>query len=118
MGKGGDHIANGTAPSACAAQESQGLGLLVRSLVGLDREAAKQAMAGFITGKILSANPITFINLVVDHLTAHGVMDPARLYASPFTDRTPRGPDSLFRSAELDELLRRLDAVRTSALAA
>jgi type I restriction enzyme, R subunit len=101
-----------------AAEESHGLGLFVRSLVGLDREAAKEAMTDFIANKALSANQLEFINLIVDHLTAHGVMEAARLYESPFTDITPRGPDGLFQPAELDELLRSLEAVRASAAAA
>ena len=60
-----------------AAEAAQGLGLFVRSLVGLDRDAAKEALAGFAEGKTLSANQIEFVNLIVDHLTEHGVMDPA-----------------------------------------
>jgi hypothetical protein len=63
-----------------AKAESQGLGLFVRSLVGLDREAAKEAMAGFLTGKTLTASQIEFVNLVVNHLTEHGVMDAKLLY--------------------------------------
>lgn len=63
-----------------AAQAAQGFGLFVRSLVGLDRSAAKEALADFTKGKTLSANQLEFINLIVDHLTEHGVMDPARLY--------------------------------------
>jgi len=59
-----------------AAAKSHGLGLFVRSLVGMDREAAKEAMATFLAGKTLSANQIEFINLVVDHLTEHGVVEP------------------------------------------
>ena len=98
-----------------AAEESQGLGLFVRSLVGLDREAAKEALAGFLTGKTLSANQIEFVNLIVNHLTEHGVMDAALLYESPFTDLTPRGPDGLFSSAQVDELICTLDAVRARA---
>jgi type I restriction enzyme R subunit len=101
-----------------AAQEARGLGLFVRSLVGMDREAAKEAMASFIAGKTLSANQLEFINLVVDHLTEHGVMEPARLYESPFTDITSHGPDGLFQSADVDALMRALDAVRATAIAA
>ncbi|MEO7087012.1 MAG: type I restriction-modification enzyme R subunit C-terminal domain-containing protein [Gemmatimonadaceae bacterium] len=102
---------------ARARTESHGLGLVVRSLVGLDREAAKEALAGFLSGKTLGANQIEFVNLIVNHLTEHGVMEPARLYESPFTDLTPRGPDALFTSSELDELLALVAAVRASAAA-
>ncbi|PIX84369.1 MAG: restriction endonuclease subunit R [Nitrospirae bacterium CG_4_10_14_3_um_filter_70_108] len=101
-----------------AAEESQGLGLFVRTLVGMDRNAAKEALAAFLAGKTLSANQIEFVNLVVDHLTEHGVVAPERLYESPFTDLMPRGPEGLFTSTELDELIRALDAVRATAMAA
>lgn len=101
-----------------AADASHGLGLFVRSLVGMDRGAAKDALAGFIEGRTLTANQLEFVNLVVDHLTEHGVVQPARLYESPFTDLTPQGPDALFRPKELDELVRALDAVRATAQAA
>ncbi len=75
-------------------------------------------MAGFIAGKLLSANQLEFINLVTDDLTEHGVMEPARLFESPFTDLTPRGPDAVFEAADLDELMRILDGVRATAVAA
>jgi type I restriction enzyme R subunit len=101
-----------------AARESQGIGLFVRSLVGLDRSAAKQAMARLIEGRTLSANQLEFIDLIVNHLTEHGVMEPGRLYESPFTDLTPRGPESLFKQADLDALVRALESVRTTAVAA
>ncbi|MGE0441239.1 MAG: DEAD/DEAH box helicase family protein [Polyangiaceae bacterium] len=101
-----------------AAVEARGLGLFVRSLVGLDRAAAKAAFSAFYGTKALTANQLEFVNLIVDHLTAHGVMEPARLYESPFTDLTPRGPDGLFAKGDLDELVRVLDDVRSTAMAA
>ena len=101
-----------------AKEESHGLGLFVRSLVGLDREAAKQAFAGFLEGKALTANQIEFVNLIVDHLTEHGVMGVDLLYETPFTYITPTGPDGIFSADQLIELLAVLDQVRASALAA
>jgi type I restriction enzyme, R subunit len=114
----GESGVGGEADLARAKQESTGLGHFVRSLIGLDREAAKEALAGFLSGKILSANQIEFVDLIVDHLTEHGVMDAALLYESPFTDLTPQRPDGLFTSPQVDELVAVLDRVRSTALAA
>jgi type I restriction enzyme R subunit len=101
-----------------AKSESQGLGLFVRSLVGMDREAAKDALGAFLTGKALSGNQIEFVNLIVDHLTERGVIEAARLYESPFTDITPRGPDGIFSTAQVDELMGVLESIRSAAVAA
>jgi type I restriction enzyme R subunit len=75
-------------------------------------------LAGFIAGKTLNANQIEFVNLITNHLTDHSVMEAARLYESPFTDLTPRGPEGLFRPGEVDDLIRVLDVVRQTAVAA
>jgi type I restriction enzyme R subunit len=101
-----------------AKSESHGLGLFVRSLIGLDREAAKQAFAGFLENKTLDASQIEFVNLIIDHLTDHGVMSASLLYESPFTDVTPRGPEGLFTTPQLDELLAILEQVSSAAQAA
>ena len=103
---------------ALAKAESHGLGLFVRSLVGLDREAAKQALADFMIGRKLSADQIEFTNLIVNHLTEHGVMAAERLYESPFTDVSPLGPDGLFDSDAVDALIEVLQQVRRTAEAA
>lgn len=99
-----------------AKNEAHGLGLFVRSLVGMDREAAKEALAAFLSGKSLGGNQIEFVNLIVNHLTEHGVMAAALLYESPFTDITPQGPDGLFTSAQVDKLFMLLEDVQARAV--
>lgn len=108
----------GTEEITQAKAESQGLGLFVRSLVGLDRTAAKSALAIFLEGKHLRANQIEFVNLIVDHLTDHGLMPAAQLYESPFTDLSPSGPEGLFTLEQVEELVGILDTVRATATAA
>src|SRR5439155_26848847 len=66
-----------------AKEVSKGLGLFVRSLVGLDREAAKEALAGFMLGKPVASDQIEFLNLIVNHLIEHGVIEASLLYESP-----------------------------------
>ena len=92
-----------------------GLGLFVRSLVGLDREAAKHAFDGFLTGKTFTANQIQFVNLVIDYLTQAGWMSPSQLYESPFTDFSPRGVEGVFDSTQVTQLLSILSGIRQSA---
>jgi len=114
----GESGAGGPEDIRRAAEDARGLGLLVRALVGMDRAAAKEALASFTNGKTLTANQLEFVNLIVDHLTEHGVVEAERLYESPFTDLTPHGPDALFKAREMDELMRALHAVRATAMAA
>jgi type I restriction enzyme, R subunit len=99
-----------------AKQTSQGLGIFIRSLVGLDREAAKQAFSTFLTATIATANQIEFINLIIDHLTHHGIMDPSLLYESPFTDLNAQGPEGVFSRQQVDSLVTVLDSIRASAI--
>jgi type I restriction enzyme R subunit len=101
-----------------ATEEAHGLGLFVRSLVGLDREVARRALNGFLAGKTLGANQIEFVNLIVDYLTEHGVLDARLLYESPFTDVASQGPDSLFTSTQVSELLSLLERIQETAAVA
>ena len=52
-------------------REEGGFGLFVRSLVGLDREAAKRAFDSFMLGKMLTSNQIEFLSLVIGNTQAH-----------------------------------------------
>lgn len=94
-----------------------GLGLFIRSLVGLDREAAKQAFATFIASRALNADQIEFLDLIINHLTAEGVMEARRLYESPFTDMDDQGVSGLFQSADVIALIHLLEEVKAKAAA-
>jgi type I restriction enzyme R subunit len=93
------------------------LGLFVRSLVGMDREAAKRAFDRFLSGKTLTANQIQFVNLIVEFLTQSGWMHVGQLYDSPFTDYSPRGIDGMFSADQVAQLLGVLNDIQMRATA-
>jgi type I restriction enzyme R subunit len=100
-----------------AAEECNGFGLFIRSLVGLDRNAAKELFAAFLADGTHTATQIRFINEILDELTSRGVMDPARLYDPPFSDLAPTGPEGLFSEAEVNNICNLLDLIKTRAVA-
>jgi type I restriction enzyme, R subunit len=100
-----------------AKETCAGLGIFIRSLVGLDREATKQAFGDFISGSPLSASQIEFINLIIDHLTYHGIMEASLLYESPFIDINAQGPEGVFSSGQVDDLVAILDQIYANSAA-
>ena len=92
-----------------------GFGVFLRSLVGPDRAAAQGAFAEFVA-EGASADQIEFVGLVIEQLTRNGVMEPGKLYDSPFTDRSGDGPHAVFGEAEVTRLMDRIRAVNRSAV--
>jgi len=100
-----------------ARQTSYGFGRFVRSLVGLERAAVRDAFGEFLAAGIATAAQIEFVNMVIEHLTDQGVMDPALLYEPPFTDIAPTGPDQLFDEERVTRLFTKIQAINDSAVA-
>jgi type I restriction enzyme R subunit len=94
-----------------------GLGLFVRSLIGLDRAAAKLAFDSFISGRRLSSHQLEFVDMMIDHLTARGAMDPRLLYESPFTDLDPMGVEGIFGESDVEQIIQILRDVQGRAAA-
>jgi len=86
-----------------ASQRAGSFGLFIRSLVGLDRAAAKRAFAKFLDDKRYSVNQIRFVEMVIDYLTEHGTVTERRVYESPFISVAPEGPDAIFVPNDVDE---------------
>ncbi len=68
------------------------LGEWVRSLVGLDRDAAKAAFGAFLSGTKYTSAQIAFVNGVIDYLTERGVIELSQLSSAPLTSH----PDGIF----------------------
>jgi type I restriction enzyme R subunit len=100
-----------------ARKTSHGFGRFVRSIVGLDRVAVREVFGEFLAEGIATAAQIEFINMVIEHLTDQGVMDPALLYEPPFTDIAPTGPEKLFDEEKVTRLFTRIQAINDSAVA-
>ena len=64
------------------------LGELVRSIVGLDMTAAKEAFSQFIDEANLDPRQIYFVNQIINYIVKNGMMKDLRvLQGSPFTDK-------------------------------
>lgn len=97
---------------------SHGFGLFVRSLVGLDRPAVADAFSEFVADGVATADQIEFVEMVIDHLTEKGAMDPGLLYESPFIDIAPTGPQEVFpleRARKLITVITNLNATAAGA---
>jgi type I restriction enzyme R subunit len=100
---------------AAAKSTEGGLGVFIRSLVGLEKSAVQEAFEEFLRGTAYSAEQIDFVQLVVENLAYNGVMKPDILWGPPFTDDAPGGPDDVFEGAQVDVLIDRIRRLNATA---
>ena len=98
---------------------SPSLAHLVRSMVGMDRAAAQEAFSEFLSNRSLTTPQIRFIEMVIDQLTARGVMEPSALYEAPFSSVHAGGPEALFegKSSVIEGIFEKLKALQPGPLA-
>jgi type I restriction enzyme R subunit len=95
----------------------QPLGKLVRQVVGLDRNAAKEAFGEFLASATLTADQIQFIDQVIDHLTQNGTMDPHALFEPPFTELSEQGVVGVLPE-QAEKLVQVIQQINANALVA
>ncbi|MEV5637581.1 DEAD/DEAH box helicase family protein [Agromyces sp. NPDC052230] len=100
---------------APAVESAHGLGRFIRSIVGLERSAAQEALASFVAQHRLGSRQISFVDLIVNRLAQTGSVPIGALYAQPFSQTAPGGPEDLFTEAEIVELQAALSAVDATA---
>jgi type I restriction enzyme R subunit len=92
------------------------LAAFIRSLVGLDRKAAKERFAAFLDNTTYTADQIQFVNTIIDYLTRNGTMDPGLLYDQPFTAMHYLGVEGMFAEPQARELVAVIRGVNESVL--
>jgi type I restriction enzyme, R subunit len=85
--------------------KGKSLKLFIRQIVGLDRNAAKQAFSKYLETNNFTADRIRFVENIIDYLTQNGIMNPELLYESPFTELHSSGLDGIFNDDEADEIV-------------
>jgi type I restriction enzyme R subunit len=95
--------------------EGVSLPRFIRSLVGLDRSAAKEAFARFLDQGRFSSAQIRFVEMIIDRLTASGAIDPGQLYEAPFTAVHHEGLDGVFPDAEATALIQLIESINQAA---
>jgi len=96
-------------------REAPSLPYFVRSLVGMDLATAQATFAEYLSDRSLKPQQIRFVEMVIEQLTARGVIEASALYEAPFISLHAGGPDELFAGQEaiiegIFEKLRRVTA--------
>ncbi len=105
--------------SLLARSDAPSLAHFVRGLVGMDRAAAQEAFSEFLSNRSLTTPQIRFIEMVIDQLTARGVMAPSALYEAPFNSVHASGPEALFagQGNVIEGIFEKLKTLRSELLA-
>jgi len=96
----------------------QPLGKFIRSILGVDIDAAKLAFAGILTNQTLNAQQIRFINEIINYLNVKGIIEPSKLFESPFTDINSNGVSGLFDDNIATNIISLIETINHNAEAA
>ncbi len=83
-----------------AAESSHGLGLFVQPA----RSGPRRRSPRLRTLLPPAHDQSQLLNLIIEHLSEHGIMDRALLDESPYTDINPLGVEGVFAGTDIDEL--------------
>lgn len=95
----------------------QPLGKFIRSIIGLDVNAAKAAFSDFLNAGNLSADQIRFINMIIDYLSKNGIIEAEMLFEEPFTMFHTQGIAGLFDDDSTTKIIEILNHINSNAAA-
>jgi type I restriction enzyme R subunit len=97
------------------AVEGQPLGKFVRSILGLDINAAKNAFAEFLNSQHLNSSQMHFINTLIDYLCQNGTIDKDMLFDKPFTNIDDQGVAGVFPQ-QAGKIISIIDGINANAI--
>ena len=85
----------------------------------MDRAATQKIFSELLSNRSLTTPQIRFVEMVIDQLTARGVMEPSALYEAPFSSLHAGGPEALFagKSNVIEGIFEKLEALDHAPLA-
>lgn len=89
----------------------QPLGKFVRSILGLEEEAANKAFADFLQVGNLRADQMTFIQNIISYLTKNGTIEKGLLFEAPFTNLHDQGIMGIFDDADAVKIIRIIEGI-------
>ena len=108
----------GTKAEFTKAYGDRPLGKFIRSIVGLEVQAAKLAFAEILNNQTLNAQQIKFIDTIINFLTVKGIIEPAMLFEAPFTDINSNGVAGLFDNSVATKIISLIETINHNAEAA
>lgn len=95
--------------------DGQPLGQFIRSIIGLDINAAKEAFSEFLNGISLNADQQTFINRLIDFLSVKGTIEKKMLFDVPFTEINHEGITGVFPIEQAAKVISVIDRINENA---
>ncbi|MBE9462226.1 type I restriction-modification enzyme R subunit C-terminal domain-containing protein [Dyadobacter subterraneus] len=93
------------------------LGIFVRSILGLDINAAREAFSSFLSNGPLSSVQIEFVKDLINQLTQNGKIDPEMLFDAPFTKFHEQGVAGVFSLNDAEKVIEMVKEVNGRAVA-
>lgn len=91
------------------------LGLLVRKVAKMERDAAMQAFSSFINEQNLNQQQIVFVHKIVDYVVENGYIESIKVLMLPPFDK-PQNFLRLFSDAERKRLMQIVESIRDNAV--
>lgn len=108
----------GTKTEFKKAYGEQPFGKFIRSIVGLDVQAAKLAFAEILNNQTLNAQQIRFMDTIINFLNVKGIIEPSMLFEAPFTDINLNGVTGLFDEIVATKIISLIEVINHNAEAA